>query len=209
MAVIKSGATADLLTIDPVSKAARVTIYDSAGREISSQSKATYAAANTLTPVATATDIIQITGSASKTVRVIAIYLATTATAAGSLQVQVIKRSTADTGGTFVPAALVPFDSNDAAATANVGHYITTNPTLGTGVGNVNIQRLASTVPVGTTFAGVAEDAGKELLPWFSNSILDKPVVLRGIAQTLCVNLNGAALLAGQTHAYRIVWTEE
>ena len=34
MATIKSGATADLLTIDPTSKAARVTQYDSTGREL-------------------------------------------------------------------------------------------------------------------------------------------------------------------------------
>ena len=34
MAIIKSGVTSDLLTIDPTSKAARVTLYDSAGAEI-------------------------------------------------------------------------------------------------------------------------------------------------------------------------------
>lgn len=36
MAIIKSGASTDVLTIDPSSKAARVTLYDSAGNEISS-----------------------------------------------------------------------------------------------------------------------------------------------------------------------------
>lgn len=34
MAAIQSGASSDLLTIDPVSKAARVTLYDPAGNEI-------------------------------------------------------------------------------------------------------------------------------------------------------------------------------
>ena len=34
MAQIQSGATADLLTVDPTSKAARVTLYDSTGREL-------------------------------------------------------------------------------------------------------------------------------------------------------------------------------
>lgn len=34
MAVIESGATSDILTIDPTSKAARVTLYDSLGREL-------------------------------------------------------------------------------------------------------------------------------------------------------------------------------
>ena len=34
MAIIQSGASADLLTVDPASKAARVTLYDSAGNEL-------------------------------------------------------------------------------------------------------------------------------------------------------------------------------
>ena len=34
MAIIKSGATADLMTVDPTSKAARVTLYDSLGTEL-------------------------------------------------------------------------------------------------------------------------------------------------------------------------------
>src|SRR3990167_1796754 len=34
MAIIKSGATTDELTVDPTSKAARVTLYDSSGNEL-------------------------------------------------------------------------------------------------------------------------------------------------------------------------------
>lgn len=208
MAVIKSGATADLLTIDPISKAARVTLYDTTGRETSPQSKATYAAASTFTPAATPTDMITIHGSATKNVRVVSVFVTTTTTAAGSIQLYLAKRSTADSGGVFVPATMVPLDSTDAAATANVGHW-TTNPTLGTLVGNTNIVRIATPVAVPATFAGIVEDAGKELMPWMANSLLDKPVTLRGVAQALAVHFAGAALVAGQTHAYRVVWTED
>ena len=42
MAVIQSGASSDQLTIDAVSKASRVTDYDSSGRELSVQSKAAF-----------------------------------------------------------------------------------------------------------------------------------------------------------------------
>lgn len=42
MAKIESGASADLLTIDPTSKAGRVTLYDSSGREIYKASTGAY-----------------------------------------------------------------------------------------------------------------------------------------------------------------------
>lgn len=37
MAIIQSGASADLLTVDPASKGARVTLYDSAGNELAKE----------------------------------------------------------------------------------------------------------------------------------------------------------------------------
>ena len=208
MAEIKSGASTDKLTVDPTSKAARVTLYDSAGRETSPQSKATYVATGAYTPPATPTDMISINGSATRNVRVMSIFVTTTTTAAGSIELKLVKRSTADTGGAFSPATMIPLDSTDGAATANAGHW-TTNPTQGTAVGNTNIMRMATPVAVPASFAGIVEDAGKELLPWSGNSLLDKPITLRGVAQGLFVHFGGAALVAGQTHAYRIVWTEE
>ena len=42
MAQIQSGASADLLTVDPTSKAARVTLYDSTGREIMPKATGAY-----------------------------------------------------------------------------------------------------------------------------------------------------------------------
>ena len=42
MAQIQSGATSDLLTVDPTSKAARVTLYDSTGREITPKATGAY-----------------------------------------------------------------------------------------------------------------------------------------------------------------------
>ncbi len=209
MAIIKSGATADLLTIDPTSKAARVTIYDTTGREVSPQSKATYAAAATFTPPATPSDLITISGSATKNVRVMSIFFTTTTTAAGSIQLFLAKRSSNTTGGAFVAIPGVPFDSLDAAATANVGHWITSVPTEGTLVGNTNIIRLATPVAIPVTWAGIVEDAGKELLPWMSNSLLDKPITLRGVTQVLAVHFSRQALVPGQTHAWRVVWIED
>lgn len=209
MAVIKSGASTDQLTVDPTSKAARGTIYDSAARELSLQSKQTFMASGTFTPAATPTDLLKIVGSATKTIRVVSVELVTTNTAAGSQQLQVIKRSTDDTGGTFVAATAVSADSADAAATAVVGHYTANPAALGTAVGTVRTKRVASPAAVPASFAGVAVDAGVQLLDTLPGAQLNQPIVLRGITQVLAVNFAGAALVAGQTHAYTIVWIEE
>lgn len=209
MAIIKSGASSDNLTIDPVSKAARTTLYTSQGREVSPQSKNTYYASGTFTPPGTPTDMVTIFGSASKTVRVLALLITTTNTAAGSQQFFLIRRNAVNTGGTFVAGAPVQADSADAAATATVGHY-TANPTaLGIAAGNVNIVRVASPAAVPASFAGVVAKAAVDMLQGSENGLLHKPIILSGTSQGLCLNFNGAALVAGQTHAYQIIWTEE
>lgn len=198
------------MSVDATSKAARTTDYDATGRDLSVQSKATYMASGTFTPAATPTDIVIIEGSATKTIRVISMKITTTNTAAGSQQFLLIKRSTADTTGTFVAATAVPLDSANAAATANrVGHFTANPGALGTAVGTINTVRVASPVAIPATFAGVKEDAGIEMFGWMNNSLLDQPITLRGVAQCLAINFNGAALVAGQTHAYTVVWIEE
>jgi hypothetical protein len=209
MAVIKSGASSDNLTIDPTSKAARVTLYDAAGRAITFQSKPTFFAANTFTPPATPTDMVTIYGSASKTIRVVSFIIGTTNTAAGSQQFFLIRRSSTNTAGTFVAGTAIQADTTDAAPTATVGHYTANPSSLGTTVGNINIKRVASPAAVPASFAGIAQEAGVDMLSNMANSMLDKPVTLAGTAQGLCLNFNSAALVAGQTHYYQVVWMEE
>ncbi len=209
MATVDSGAnSSNKLTIDPTSKAARVTIYDSGGRELSLQSKATYAAANTFTPAANGpTDMVTITGSPNVTVRVLSFVIIVTNTAAGSQQFFLTKRSTADSGGTSVAGVAVPYDSNDPVANATVAHYTANASTLGTATGNVNIIRVASPVLIPATWAGITNNAGYELLPMIDGML--KPITLRGNTQVLACNFAGVANVAGQTNGYRIVWTEE
>jgi hypothetical protein len=210
MAVIKSGASTDQLTIDPTSKAARVIQYTSTGREVSPHSKTTYMASGTFTPAATPTDLIYIEGSSTKTVRIISFTIATTNTAAGSQQFFLIKRSTANTGGTFVSATAVPLDSTDAASTVNrVGHWTANPAALGTSIGTLSTKRVASPVATPASFAGVVVDADVDMLSALNRPFLQKSVVLNGVAQCLAINFNGASLVAGQTHAYTIMWTEE
>lgn len=205
MAVIKSGASSDQLLIDSVSKAARTSTYDSTGRELSLQSKNTYSVTTAFfTPAATATDIFKITGSASKTIRILDLRMGGTATAAATITLLVIKRSSDDTAGTFVAGTSVPHDSNNPAATAVVGHY-TVNPTLGGTVGTITVRKV--TLPISTTAAG---EVNTQLLPDGAQSVLDQPIVLRGTTQVLVINNNGAAIPAGGAGWYiTCMWIEE
>lgn len=168
----------------------------------------TYTVSNVFTPPATPTDMITVTGSASKTVKVWSLRVCTTNTLAGSQEFRLIKRSTADTGGTAVASTLIPQDSASAAVTATVNHYTANPGALGTAVGTLNIVRWSSPVAVPGAFA-TNSDACQEILPNAPNGQSIQPVVLRGIAEQLAVNFNGAALVAGQTHAFRATVSEE
>lgn len=204
-AIIKSGATSDLWTIDPTSKAGRVTLYDTDGRSLAYQGKKTFAfTATAFTPAATPTDLCIIGGSASATIRVIGATFGGTATAAANFQILTVKRSSANTGGTFVAGTVVPLDSNDTSVAPTVGHY-TANPTLGGTVGTVSRRW------VGMPIAGTAgQFIGENLSPVADASRLDRPVTLRGTAQQLALNGNGAALPAGAANWFcGFIWMEE
>lgn len=210
MAVIKSGATSDNLTIDATSKAARNTLYDTTGRALALQSKITFYMAGNFTPAATPTDLVTIFGSASKTVRVIKFVITTTNTAAGSQQFTLLKRTAANSGGTFVNGNALAADGSDAAATAtSYGHYTANPAATGATPGNYAIVRVASPAAVPASFAGVVQNAGVDLLALGGDAQLSKPIVLNGTSQGLCLSFGGAALVAGQTHTYQVVWTEE
>lgn len=214
MAIIKSGSSTDQLTVDPTSKAARVTLYDSAGRAIAGA--ATYSISSNFTPVATPNNLVIIAGSATKTIRVYGMWIFTQATAAGSAQFFLKKYSTLWGGaGVFVSAGTaVPFDSNNAAATAaQVGHF-STDPTPGTLVGIMRAATIATPVLRPATPAGIIELSGIDMISGTQSmdattSGLLQPITLRGTAQYLAIDHNDVALIAGQIHQYTVIWTEE
>lgn len=150
-----------------------------------------------LTPATLATDIFTITGSATKTVRVTELSLQCTQTVAGLVAVQLVKRSTADTGGASTAPTAVAKDSVSAAATATVLAY-TANPTTGALVGVVRATRSSWLAP--------ATAANAPVTPFtFYGGI---PIVLRGTGQVLAVNLNGVTVTGGLC-ALWATWTEE
>lgn len=186
-------------------------LYDAAGREVSFQSKPAYAVASNFTPPATPTDLIIIEGSATKTVRILSLVVSTQTTAAGSIELFLIKRSAADTGGTFVSAGTpAPLDANDAASSVNrVGHFTVVPGALGATVGTLARRQTVTPVLKPASWAGITQNSEVEMIPNAAPTLLARPIVLRGVAQTLAVNFNGVALVAGQIHQYSILWMEE
>lgn len=163
--------------------------------------KATYSASATgITSATTATDIFTIFGSSTKTIRVTHVEILFSTTAGGGVldDLVIIKRSSANSGGTSASQTAVPHDSNDAAATATVLSYTANPTTLGAAVGTVRSLRIAALV-VNSPESAFIWDFG------------DRPaqaIVLRGTAQGLCINLSSTTITGGIFSA-SVEWTEE
>jgi len=178
---------------------AGTTTYPIAIEKVDS-SKTTYSAvAVAIAPAASATDVFTITGTASKTVRVLRVGISGTQTTAGMVNIVLAKRSTANSSGTSAAATAVPNDSGNAEATATVLSY-TVNPTTGTLVGNVRAGMVL--------ISGTASVAPNEMTVYDFGNLPGQCIVLRGTAQVLAVNLNGVTVTGGSM-TYWVEWTEE
>ena len=172
--------------------------------------KATYAAASSFTtPAAATTDFWQIYGSGTKTIKVLRVEAAyTSGNTSTSDQFFLIKRSTANSGGTSSVVTNVPMDANDSAATATVRIYTANPSSLGTSVGNVASGTLISVVNAGSAYTVPQSPCGAQVI--FDHKLTGEPVVLRGTGQGLTLNFN-ATIPASSTPkiAITVYWTEE
>lgn len=146
----------------------------------------TYSASANIAAAASATDIAILPGNATTTVYVTKVIITGVQTTAGLADIQLVKRSTANSGGTSTAMTSVPHDSTDAAASSAPLAY-TANPTPGTAVGSVRrgYQPIAGATSVVNPL--VVYDFGDK----------GRPIILRGTAQGLAVNLNGVTLTGG------------
>lgn len=145
---------------------------------------ATYAASvQGLAAASSATDVAVLPGNASNTVILTGVFLSCTQTTAGIQTVQLVKRSTADTSGTHSNMTVVAMDSNDASAVSVPLSY-TANPTLGTTVGNVDTELIG--------MMATSTSSPNDIYVW--KPLMGQSVFLRGTAQQIAVNLNGATI---------------
>ena len=183
----------------------------SPGVSVAYLSRATYASAFFgLVPAGTTpTDVICIAGSATKTVRLQSIKLSGSGTAI-SVPVTLLRRATADTGGTAATTTANPGittqiskrDPANATATAVLISY-TANPTINdtapTYIDSAQLGVVATTV-------GVINPVTEFNFGRDTENFLQPPA-LYGVAQQICVNFNSTTsvlLLTGT-----VVWTEE
>ena len=175
--------------------------------------KNTYTAAFIgLAPAASATDLICISGSATKTIRLQRIRLSGTAATLITAPFTILRRASLDSGGTSPGTIANPANTIQSmdpstypvsAATATLVSY-TANPTINdtspTYIDSASITltgTATSTVIVPATF-----DFGV-----YIEDLIAAPT-LRGTAQQICVNLNSTSPSSGLING-TIVWTEE
>lgn len=145
-----------------------------------------------------------IEGSATKVVTVKRIILSGfSLTAVAYIAMNVVKYSTAASGGTATSAPLVPLDSSFAPATASLVKYYTAAPTPGTTVGNIATRR-----PLLQATTAAAAGIPPVVVFDFSDMPHTNGVVLRGVAQGLGVEWPVAPASA-VTLSAEIEWTEE
>jgi hypothetical protein len=199
-----SGATSDVLTVDPTSKAARVSLYNIDGTY--GGEKATYRASTIIPLVAAVTvnvPFFNIIGGSSKTITVKRIRVSgMSLTAVGYFAINCEKLSTASSAGTSTTLPSVPLDSNDAAAQAVVKAY-TAAPTKGNLVGTIASWRALWQATTAAA-AGVTADHVFS----FGDMPETKGIRLRGVAQELALTFPVVLASAG-TLAVDIEWTEE
>lgn len=175
--------------------------------EANAQSPTYLVAGTGFVSYATPTDMFSISGSDTKTVRIINVTLAIQSTAIASATWFWIKRTTADTGGSPTTPTPIAIDSTDGAATAVVKLFTAAPSALGTSAGNLLVQTIATAALTGTATIMIP-------MNYLNGGFLtncqsfNKPLTLHGSAESFCLNFNGAALPAGFTGQYLISWTE-
>ena len=161
----------------------------------------TYCASITgLVAATTPTDIFTITGSATKTIKILCVEVTVTATTAIFYNLIFLKRSTANSGGTSTNPTVVPRDSANPAGTAVVNAYTANPTTLGTLVGNTNSYKAAAA----TSASGQSNNI--IFVKLFDAN--EQPMTLRGTSQVFAINLNSTSLL-GSSFNISITWIEE
>lgn len=147
-------------------------------------------------PAASATDVCTLTGSATRTIRVRRIIYTGNVTTAVAEPISIVKRSTASTGGAGSVLAKASYDSANPASTVALAEVWTTSPTVGTYVGTIAdiVTPLAASPAITPAVT-------------FMYGTLAQPLVLRGVAQSLSVNLSGVT--HSGTFGCTFEWTEE
>jgi hypothetical protein len=151
----------------------------------------TYSASASTSIQSSATDFVIIQGSATKLIKIRRIGI--NYGSGGSVYTSVMRRSTAQTGGTCSSATIMKHDTADATSAVPSLVACTANPSVGTLVGRIR--------------SAVISSAGATIQQWTFSGVNDKPIMLRGT--TDFITLNAEASNVGILAFWYIEWTEE
>lgn len=154
-----------------------------------------------IVPASAATDIACITGNATTVTRVQNIRVSGTGTAI-SIPIVITKHASANTLGTPATGTALPvpykLDSTDIAPLATTTAY-TANPTINDATpGIIDVSSLGLAATTATNSATINFD-------YDDRNYIEAPT-LRGVAQQVCVNLNGTSPTALLNVTFK--WTE-
>jgi hypothetical protein len=152
---------------------------------IVSGSRPTYSAGIlALAMAASPTDVFCIQGSATKLIRVKRVDISNLTTVSlATVPVSIVKRSTANTGGTATNPPAVPHDTLNPAATATISAY-TANPTTGTLVGVIDPFYIT---------ASTATTQNNERTKLYGVEDMQS-MSLRGTGESTCINFGGGTI---------------
>lgn len=139
------------------------------------------------TAASSATDMWEIYGSGSKTVEVLKIWVSyETSTTSSANRFHLLRRTTANSGGTSTTLDAIELETALASATAVLKNY-TANPTTGT---------LFGATPTGRMWAGSITTSTSGGAPHmiFDAHVFGKPIILSGTGEGVVVNNNGVTV---------------
>ena len=186
---------------------AQVNVVPQVGLNTANLRQNTYSAVSIgLVPAASATDIVCLQGSATKTIHLTRVTISGSAGTAITTPFVVLLRHSLDTGGTPASGVALPVaapnDQNNQTATATLNAW-TANPTITDASPNYYAS-LAVTLPVtassGTTPTILHFGAFTE--PY------NQDITIRGVAQAACINLQAASVSSGVL-SISLTWWEQ
>jgi hypothetical protein len=152
---------------------------------------------NALNLAATPTDIFFIRGGAGKVTRIKSIIINGNSASLAAYPLQLIRRSTANTGASNAITAL-QHDTSDPAPVSTVGTYTTNPSALGTQVGGFHMGRF---------IAASASNLDRMSADYAWRN--DKALILNGANEWIVGNMAGAALAGATTVDIDITLCEE
>lgn len=152
-----------------------------------------------LTAAASATDFFTIQGAAGRQIRINFMKCSGVSTGSATAILNVIKRSTLDTGGTSTSPAAVRLNSTNGAALATVKAYTVNPSALGTSIGQVDAGYLSTDTLASSVFsnAGLRFD--------FTNQNL----FINDATTQVALNANAASFSSGTSLDCTIEWSEQ